>query len=80
MTSLPASFLQMKDRGLLIEGNKADIVIFDSKTVKDNATYADYRQYSSGIEYVIVNGKTCIENGGFNHTLSGKVLLLSENR
>jgi N-acyl-D-amino-acid deacylase len=80
MTSLPASFLQMKDRGLLIEGHKADIVIFDSKTVTDNATYADARKYSSGIEYVIVNGKACIENGEFNNTLNGKVLLLSENK
>jgi len=32
MTSLPASFLQVKDRGLLVKGYKADIVIFDPES------------------------------------------------
>jgi N-acyl-D-aspartate/D-glutamate deacylase len=79
MTSLPASFLRMKDRGLLAEGYKADVVVFNPETIRDNATYADSRQYSSGVEYVMVNGKISIENGEFNDTLSGKLLLLKEN-
>jgi N-acyl-D-aspartate/D-glutamate deacylase len=78
MTSLPASFLQMKDRGLLLKGLKADIVMFNSDTVMDNATYADSEKYASGIEYVIVNGKISIENGEYNGNLHGKVLLLTE--
>ena len=80
MTSLPASFLQMKDRGLLVRGNKADIAIFDPKTIRDNATWADSRQYSTGTEYVIVNGKISIENGEYNGALNGKLLLLTENK
>ncbi|MFC2169287.1 amidohydrolase family protein, partial [Acidobacteriota bacterium] len=80
MTSLPASFLQLKDRGLLAEGYKADIVVFNSETIRDNATYADSRQYSTGVEYTIVNGKTSIENGEFSNTLNGKLLLLTENK
>lgn len=80
MTALPASFLQMKDRGLLKKGYKADVVIFDSETVRDNSTYADSRQYPTGIESVIVNGKMSIENSKFNDTLNGKVLLLTENK
>lgn len=80
MTSLPASFLQMKDRGMLSGGYKADIVIFDPETVRDNSTYADAHQYSSGVEYVILNGKISIENGEYNDALNGKVLLLTENK
>jgi N-acyl-D-aspartate/D-glutamate deacylase len=78
MTSLPASFLQMKDRGLLLKGYKADIVMFNSDTVMDNATYHDSQKYASGIEYVIVNGKISIENGEYIGALHGKVLLLRE--
>jgi N-acyl-D-amino-acid deacylase len=80
MTSLPASFLQIKDRGLLVKGYKADIVIFDPETVSDNSTHSDAYQYSTGTKYVIVNGKISIENGEYNGVLNGKLLLLTENK
>ncbi|NIO48250.1 MAG: amidohydrolase family protein [Candidatus Aminicenantes bacterium] len=80
MTSLPASFLQLKDRGLLIKGYKADIAIFAPETVRDNATHSDSRQYSTGTKYVIVNGKISIENGEYDGALNGKLLLLAENK
>ena len=80
MTSLPAQFLQMKDRGLLVEGYKADIAIFDPETIKDNGVYADSQKYSTGTEYVIVNGKLSVEEGKFNGALNGKLLLLTENK
>jgi len=80
MTSLPASFLQMKKRGLLLEGYKADLVIFDPESVSDNATYADSRRYCSGIEYVMIDGKISVEKSEFTGSLHGKVLLLTENR
>jgi N-acyl-D-aspartate/D-glutamate deacylase len=79
MTALPASFLSLGDRGLLVEGYRADVVVFNPETIGDNATYADSRQYSTGVEYVLVNGKISIENGEFNNTLSGKLLLLKKN-
>ena len=79
MTSLPASFLQIKDRGLLRTKYKADIVIFDPETIRDNSTNADARQYSTGAKLVIVNGKICIENGKYNGVLNGRLLLLTEN-
>ncbi len=80
MTSLPASFLQMKDRGLILKGYKADIAIFDPETIRDNATWADSRQYSTGTVCVIVNGRISVENGKYNGSLNGKFLLLSENK
>jgi len=80
MTSLPASFLKMKNRGLLRKGYKADIAVFDPETVRDNSTPSDARRYSTGTEYVIVNGKICIENGEYTGVLNGRLLLLTENR
>jgi len=76
MTSaLPAKALGLDDRGKLLEGYNADIVIFDPEKIRDNATYLDSHQYSSGIEYVIVNGKIAIDQGKFTNTLSGRALL-----
>lgn len=76
MSSLPAHLLQLKDRGLVVEGFKADIVVFDPDRVMDNATYLRPHQYSSGMQYVLINGKITIEDGEYNKTLNGKVLLL----
>ncbi|MGV3527949.1 MAG: N-acyl-D-amino-acid deacylase family protein [Flavisolibacter sp.] len=74
MTSLPAQKFNLRDRGLLREGMAADVVIFDENTVRDNATYEQPHAYSSGFEYVIVNGKMVVENGSHNGTRSGAVL------
>jgi len=75
MTSLPAQLFRLKDRGMLKKGYKADIVIFDPDTVRDNATYEDSHRLASGIHYVILNGKISVENGEFSHALNGRVLL-----
>lgn len=57
MTSLPAHRFGLKDRGILKEGNYADLVVFDSETIADRATYEQPKQSSSGILYVFVNGR-----------------------
>ena len=80
MTSLPASFLQLKDRGLLKKGYKADLAIFDPETIRENSTHSDAFQYSTGTEFVIVNGRIGIEKGEYTGTLNGKLLLLTENK
>ena len=80
ITSLPASFLQLKNRGLVKNGYKADIAIFNPDTISEKATHSDARQYSTGTEYVIVNGKISIEKGEYTGVLNGKLLLLTENQ
>jgi N-acyl-D-aspartate/D-glutamate deacylase len=74
MTSFPAQVLGLHDRGMIIEGMQADIVIFDPKTVIDKATFENPHQYPEGIKYVIVNGQIVIENQEHTDTLPGKVL------
>ncbi len=64
MTSLPAKRLGIADeRGTLKEGYYADIVIFDPETIADKATYADPKQYTVGIDTVIVNGQISMRDG-----------------
>jgi len=79
MTSLPAAFLRMKDRGLLLQGYKADIVIFSPEMIKDHSTYVDSQKYCSGVEHVIVNGRLSIDKGKFMNSLNGRVLLRQES-
>jgi N-acyl-D-amino-acid deacylase len=79
MTSLPAQKFNLKDRGLLKEGFAADIVVFDENEVKDLSTYDKPHQYTTGFKYVLVNGKTEVENGIRNNERSGQVLRHTAN-
>jgi N-acyl-D-amino-acid deacylase len=74
ITSLPASTLGLKDRGLLQAGNWADVVIFDPDKVIDRATWTAPHQYPEGIRFVLVNGEVVVEEGEFTGKLAGKVL------
>jgi dihydroorotase/N-acyl-D-amino-acid deacylase len=74
MTSLPAQRIGLPKRGMIKEGNYADITIFNPETVKDEATFAEPHQYPTGIEYVIINGGLAVDEGVFQGVLAGKVL------
>ena len=84
MTSDPADFFGIRDRGRLNVGLAADIAIFDPATV--GSVGRPERRYdlpggakrmvmrSQGIEYTIVNGAVTWENGELTGATSGKVL------
>ena len=74
MTSFPAQRLGLPDRGLLRDGFKADVVLFNADTVKTHATREDPKQYPVGIDYVIVNGKVVIDRGENTGALPGRAL------
>ena len=74
MTSFPAQKLGLKDRGLLKEGNVADIVLFNPNTVIDKATFDDPHQFPEGIPHVIVNGIVVVENNKQLRKYPGKVI------
>jgi len=78
MTSLPASRMRLKDRGVLKVGFWADIVIFDPVKIKDQATFQEPHQYPIGIKDVIVNGGFAVENGKLTYNSFGKVLNANE--
>ena len=74
MTALPAQRLGLQDRGILRDGMKADVVVFNPETVEAKATFDDPKQYPEGIHYVIVNGKLVIDNGIHTGALPGRAL------
>ncbi|MFC1558358.1 amidohydrolase family protein [candidate division KSB1 bacterium] len=74
MTSLVAEQIGINDIGLISEGNRADIVIFDSKKIKDMATWENPHQYPEGIDYVFVNGSIAVEYGNPKEKRSGRIL------
>ena len=74
LTYNPAKILKIEGRGLLKEGNFADIVIFNPDTIKDMATYKNPKQYPVGIDTVIVNGVVAFEDGRQLEVLPGRFL------
>jgi N-acyl-D-aspartate/D-glutamate deacylase len=73
-TSVPAATLGLKDRGLLKPGYFADVLVFDPKTIRDNATYENPRIDSTGVRYLTVNGQLAIDEGTLTPTLAGRPL------
>ncbi|MBM3949442.1 MAG: D-aminoacylase [SAR202 cluster bacterium] len=74
MTSYPAQRLGLRDRGVLRDGMKADLVVFDPRTIKANAARSNTRQRSTGVEYVVINGQVVIDNGQHTGALPGRAL------
>lgn len=57
MTGGVAARFGMKDRGVLAAGKRADVVVFDLRTIGSEATYESPEQRPRGIEAVLVNGR-----------------------
>ncbi|MBI4539716.1 MAG: amidohydrolase family protein [Gemmatimonadetes bacterium] len=74
-TGLPAQIIGLRERGYVREGFAADIVIFDLNRIRDRATYLEPREYSEGIEYVIVNGQFTLDRGHLTGALPGIVVV-----
>lgn len=74
MTSLPAQKFQIRDRGLLKEGMRADIVIFDPQAVSDLSTFDNPHQFTRGFQYVLVNGSLVVDNEKHTGVRPGTVI------
>lgn len=74
----PAKRFGLSDRGILREGNFADIVLFDADQVQDQASYLEPHHFATGVEAVLVNGKPIIRQGksieNLSHPLPGRAL------
>jgi dihydroorotase/N-acyl-D-amino-acid deacylase len=74
MSAFPAQRIGLADRGVLREGMKADIAVFDPATVRDVATFERPHQYAEGVIAVIVNGQVAFENGTMTAARPGRIL------
>ena len=84
LTSEPAAFLGLRDRGRLAPGLAADIAIFDYNTI-DSAERQEMRRDlpggalrfvmpAKGVEYTVVNGEVIYKGGEHTGHLPGRVL------
>jgi len=80
LTSRPAARLRLPDRGLVKEGYRADLVLFDPRTVAPGATYENPRTLPTGIPYVFVDGRFVIEDGRRTDVLAGRAVRRSPVR
>ena len=72
MTSMPARWLGRDDLGVIAEGMRADVAVFDPETIQDRATYTDPHQYSVGVTDLLVNGVPVILDGGLTGEKPGR--------
>ncbi|MFB8078174.1 amidohydrolase family protein [Streptomyces sp. NPDC056013] len=72
LTSRPAARLGLTDRGLVREGHRADLVLFDPATVGAGATYASPRTLPTGIPHVLIDGVFVMEDGRRTSALAGR--------
>ncbi|MEU6255585.1 D-aminoacylase [Streptomyces sp. NPDC047043] len=80
LTSRPAARLRLPDRGLVREGYRADLVLFDPETVAAGSTYENPRTLPTGIPYVFVDGRFVVEDGRRTDVLAGRAVRRSPVR
>lgn len=73
-TSRVASHFRLENRGQLMPGFYADVNVFALDDLKINATFAEPKQYCTGMDYVIVNGTPVIAKGEHTKARPGRVL------
>ena len=63
MTGLTAQVFGLTDRGRIAPGCKADLTLFDARTIRDRADWAAPTEPAEGIAHVLVNGTTVWTDG-----------------
>ncbi len=74
MTSLPADWIGLRDRGRVAEGQAADLVIFDPRTIADQSTWEKPSAMAVGVRDVFVNGQPVLRNGELTGKSPGRYL------
>ncbi|KQX71184.1 MULTISPECIES: amidohydrolase family protein [unclassified Streptomyces] len=74
LTGRPAARLRLPDRGLVREGHRADLVLFDPRTVAAGSTYEAPRTLPTGIPHVLIDGRFVIEDGRRTDVLAGRAV------
>lgn len=74
LTGRPAARLRLADRGLVREGYRADLVLFDPATVAAGSTFENPRTLPTGIPHVLIDGRFVIEDGRRTDVLAGRAV------
>jgi N-acyl-D-amino-acid deacylase len=74
MSAIPAARLRVNDRGKILAGMKADLVVFDAEHVKDLSTMTSPSLEPVGVRHVLVNGVQVVTMGQVTGERPGAVL------
>lgn len=74
ITSLPASRLGLRERGVIQKGAWADLALFDPDTFAERGTTFEPNQIAQGMKHVLVNGQLAVRDGKLVEPRSGQVL------
>ncbi|MFD8527036.1 amidohydrolase family protein [Streptosporangium canum] len=74
LASHPARRFGLAGRGLIRPGHAADILVLDSETVSDRATYAAPRTLATGVDDVLVSGVPVLAGGELTGATPGRAL------
>jgi len=74
MSGLAADTFAIRGHGIIGEGMRANLVIFDPDKVADLATFEDPLQYPTGIRYVVVGGGVLVKDGVQSTLAMGKAV------
>jgi len=80
VTGIPAQRFGLTDRGVLNNGMKADIVVFDPKEIGETGDHMEPRKRPKGIRYALVNGTIVVENGVHTGKAPGSLIRKNESR
>ncbi len=73
-SGLTADTFHIQDRGRIVQGAYADVLIFDPAKIKDMATYEEPEKLADGMRWVFVNGRAAIDDGKYTGVLEGRAL------
>jgi len=74
LAAMPAERAGLTERGRILPGFHADLVVFDPARVADRATFAEPRLPPVGIDWVIVAGRVVVQGGAITGERPGSVL------
>ena len=79
ITSLPADFLGLTDRGRIEKGYAADLSIFNAETIIDRSDWDHPQRFAEGIVHVLVNGNPVLRDGSLTGQTPGTFLSLTRS-
>lgn len=74
MTSLPADWMGLRDRGRIFEGQAADLVVFDPRVIADRSTWTEPGKMAVGVKHVLVNGVLVLADEAMTGLAPGRYL------
>lgn len=74
VTSFPCDTFGFHQRGRLMPGYFADVLVIDFPAFRDRAEFADPCHYCEGVKSVVVNGRLTLHNGNYTGQRNGHAL------